>query len=161
GDGPVPQGARAATADPYPSDARDRIALLDRGACPAGDKLERAQAAGAVGAVIVNTDDTPIQFESADGPLGAFGIARTVGERLKRELATGRAVVVTLSAELVQYQDFGGLRFWDLSDPAQPRALGTYATPQTHVDPALGPAEAACTRRTTPWYRATCCSSPG
>jgi hypothetical protein len=140
-EGDVAQGERVATADPYPTDPRGRIALLDRGACPASDKLERAHAAGAVGAVIVNTDDTPIQFESEDGPLGAFGIARTVGERLKGELAGGREVVVTLSAELVQYQDFGGLRFWDLSDPAAPRLISTYATSRTHVDPTLGPPE--------------------
>jgi hypothetical protein len=140
-EGRGPLGEHVATADPYLADPHDRIALLDRGACLADDKLARARAAGAVGAVIVNTDETPTGFESDDGPLGAFGVAHSDGERLKGELAAGRAVVVTLSGEAVGYQDFGGLRFWDLSDPAQPRALTTYATPRTHVDSALGPTE--------------------
>jgi hypothetical protein len=138
----LPQGARVAVPDPYLGDPRGRIALLDRGGCLADDKLERVQAAGAVGAVIVNTADTPIAFDSEDGsPLGAFGIPWTDGERLKAALAAGREVLVTLSDELSVYQDFGSLRFWDLSEPALPRVLGTYHTPRTHVDPVLGPAE--------------------
>jgi hypothetical protein len=139
--GRVSRGELVASADPYPAVPRGRIALLDRGACPAADKVERAQRAGAVGAVIVNADDSVIQFESATGPLGAFGVARSDGERLKGALAAGQTVVVTLSKELVRYQDFGGLHIWDLSDPARPRAVGAYTTPRSRVDPAVGPAE--------------------
>ena len=136
-------GAEALDADdPYPIDPGGRIALLDRGACPFATKVARAEAAGAVGAVFVNRVDnqlTPISLDR--GPLGAFQISRAAGERLKAELATGRPVEVTLAADLREYQDFGGLRFWDIADPAQPRALGSVQTPRSRVDRAHGPAE--------------------
>ena len=139
--GRVTGGERADAADPYPTDPSGRIALLDRGTCPFADKIERAKAAGAVGAVVINSADTPLTPNSANGPLGAFGIPRAAGERLKAALAAGRAVDVTLSEELREYGDFGGLRFWDLTDPAQPRAAATYATPRSRVDRAQGPSE--------------------
>ncbi len=140
-EGRVAGGGKVEVADPYPADPSGRIALLDRGTCPFADKLERAKAAGAVGAVVINTADTPITPNSADGPLGAFGIPHAAGERLKAQLAAGQSVAVTLSEDLRGYGDFGGLRFWDLVDPSQPRALTSYATPRTHVDPAHGPSE--------------------
>jgi hypothetical protein len=139
--GRVPQGGRVAAPDPYAADPNGRIALLDRGTCPFADKLDRAKDAGAVGAVVINTTDSPLTPNSPDTPLGAFGIPHAAGERLKAALAAGQGVTVTLSDELRQYEDFGGLRFWDISDPAHPRAVTTYLTPRTHVDRAAGPAE--------------------
>jgi hypothetical protein len=94
-----------------------------------------------VGAIVINTADTPLTPNSAAGPLGAFGIPRAAGERLKAALAAGREVDVTLSEELRGYGDFGGLRFWDLADPSRPRAAATYATPRSRVDRAQGPGE--------------------
>jgi hypothetical protein len=139
--GRVAGGGRVDAADPYPADPSGRIALLDRGTCPFADKVERAQTAGAVGAIVINSVDTPLTPNSADGPIGAFGIAHAAGERLKAQLAAGQAVAVTLSEELRGYGDFGGLRFWDLADPAQPRALATFATPRSRVDRVQGPSE--------------------
>ncbi|HLH25469.1 MAG TPA: PA domain-containing protein [Chloroflexota bacterium] len=140
-EGRVSGGGRVDASDAYPADPSGRIALLDRGTCPFADKIERAKAAGAVGAVIINSLDTPLTPNSADGPLGAFGIGHAAGERLKAELARGEPVTVTLSEELRGYENFGGLRFWDLSDPAAPRAISTYATPRSLVDPTTGPTE--------------------
>jgi hypothetical protein len=137
--GRVAGGGRADTADPYPTDPSGRIALLDRGTCPFVEKIERAKAAGAVGAVVINTADTPLTPNSANGPLGAFGIPRAAGERLKAALNAGRTVAVTLSQDLRGYGDFGGLRIWDLADPSQPRAVATYGTPRSRVDSAQGP----------------------
>jgi hypothetical protein len=139
--GRVTGGGQVATADPYPADPSGRIALLDRGTCPFADKINRAKAAGAVGAVVINSVDTPLTPNSSDGPIGAFGIAHTAGERLKAALASGQSVAVTLSEDLRGYGDFGGLRFWDLSDPSQPRAMATYATARSHVDRTRGPDE--------------------
>jgi hypothetical protein len=132
-------GARVETPDPYPHDPRDRIALLERGACPFADKIERANAAGAIGAVVINTADSPLTPSGAGGPLGAFGIPRGAGERLKQELSLGAAVEVTLSSELQEYHDFGGVRLWDVSDPARPRALSVFRTPRSLVDRTAGP----------------------
>jgi hypothetical protein len=132
--------ARLAAADPYPQDPRGRIALVERGLCPFSEKLGRAAAAGAVGAVIINTEDEPLTPYSLQGEhVGAFGIPRSAGERLKGALAAGEAVTATLDPSLRWYQDFGGLRFWDIADPARPRLLGTYHTPRSRVDPARGP----------------------
>jgi hypothetical protein len=132
--------ARLEVADPYPRDPGGTIALLERGLCPFGEKLDRARAAGAIGAVIVNTEDAPLTPHSLDGtPLGALGIPRPAGERLRAALAAGATVTVSLDPAVRLYQDFGGLRFWDVADPAAPRLLGTFQTPRSRVDPARGP----------------------
>jgi hypothetical protein len=134
-------GERVERADPYPADPSGRIALVERGSCPFEEKLERARRAGAVGAVVINTADAPLAPSGSRGPLGAFGIPHDSGERLKAELAAGRPVAVTLSSDLKQYQDFGGVRLWDVSDPSQPRALSTFSTSRARVDRASGPGE--------------------
>src|SRR5581483_6954728 len=136
-----PQGGRVESADGYPASPSGKIALLDRGACPFGAKVDRAKADGAVGAIIVNSADAPITPSSPQGPLGAYGIGRGAGERLKAALAGGQTVTVTLAANLHGYHDFGGLRLWDISDPAQPRALSTFRTARSNVDRTRGPAE--------------------
>lgn len=134
-------GERVEPADAYAGNPQGRIALIERGACPFSDKIERAKAAGALGAVIINSADAPLAPTGSGGPLGAFGIPRSDGERLKAALAANQTVEVTLAGDLRGYHDFGGLRFWDLTDPANPRALSTYETPRTHVDPTRGPSE--------------------
>jgi hypothetical protein len=134
--------ARLAAADQYEGDPRGRIALLDRGICPIATKLERARAEGAVGAVVINTSNRPFAPFSDSRPVGAKGISRTDGQRLRAELAAGRPVQVTLAGDLVEYQDFGGLRFWDISNPAGPRPLSTFRTARSRVDRAAGPATA-------------------
>ena len=134
------RGARIDTPDPYPADPQGRIALLDRGGCPFRDKVERAKDAGALGAVLINTVDAPLTPQSAGGPVGAFGIANSDGERLKAALRDER-VEVTLAEDLREYHDFGGLRLWSLADPSNPQPLATYQTPRSHVDPVEGPAE--------------------
>jgi hypothetical protein len=126
-------------ADPYSADPHGRIALLDRGLCSLAVKLDRAHAAGAVGAVIVNTSNRPFAPFANARPLGAKGISRSDGERLKAELVAGRPVRVTLAGELVEYEDFGGLRFWDIADAAQPRPIGTFRTKRSRVDRVAGP----------------------
>ena len=58
--GRVAGGGRLDAADVYPADPAGRIALLDRGTCPFTDKVERAKVAGAVGAIVINSVDTPL-----------------------------------------------------------------------------------------------------
>lgn len=94
--------AQLEVADQYTGDPRGRIALLDRGLCPIAAKLERARAEGAGGAVVINTSNRPFAPFSGSRPLGARGISRTDGERLKAELADGRSVRVTLAGDLVE-----------------------------------------------------------
>ena len=129
-----------AEADAYPRSPTGQIAMIDRGTCPFAAKVERAKSEGAVGAIIVNTADNPITPSSGQGTLGAYGIGHGDGERLKSELAA-RPVTVTLAADLHGHHDFGGLRFWDVADPANPRALSQFRTARSRVDPTRGPAE--------------------
>jgi len=135
------QGGRVDSPDPYPSSPSGKIALLDRGTCPFQAKVERAKNEGAVGAIIVNSADAPLTPSSPQGQLGAYGIGRGAGDRLKAALAAGQPVTATLAADLHGYHDFGGLRFWDIADPARPRPLSTFRTARSNVDPARGPAE--------------------
>src|SRR4051794_32551463 len=135
------QGGRVAEADAYPRSPTGQIALIDRGTCPFAAKVERAKAEGAVGAIIVNTADSPLTPSSAQGTLGAYGIGHGDGERLKTELAAGRPVTVTLAADLHGHHDFGGLRLWDVADPANPRPLSQFRTARSRVDPVRGPVD--------------------
>jgi hypothetical protein len=138
---PSVQGRRLAADDAYLQPPEGRIALLERGGCPFAAKLERAKTAGALGAVLISSENASLTPMGTQGPLGAFGISRRAGERLKTALASGRSVQVTLDAELHGYQDFGGLRLWNLADPTHPHPIGTFHTPRSRVDP-LGGASA-------------------
>jgi hypothetical protein len=71
----------------------------------------------------------------AEFGLGEEGNAHSV------DLAHGERVLI--QADEVSYaegRDFGGLRFWDIADPARPRPIGTFHTARSRVDRARGPA---------------------
>ena len=77
-DSPVADGVRLVRADPPRAETElmnaaslnGAIALIYRGACPFTEKAQRAQAAGAVGVVFVNSDDeethpAPVNFHGS------------------------------------------------------------------------------------------------
>ncbi|KJR88283.1 aminopeptidase Y [Sporothrix schenckii 1099-18] len=76
----------------YPADVKGAIALIQRGTCPFGTKSELAGKAGAVAAVVYNTEDGPLS-----GTLGApnpdqiatFGLSGEEGQPLAAALKTG------------------------------------------------------------------------
>lgn len=88
-----------------PEDVSGRVALLDRGSCPFVTKVANAEAAGAIGVLVVDDDDQPFTMNGSGVEPGipSAMIGRSDGERIAAELASG--VLVTLS---------GGLRDGDL-----------------------------------------------
>ena len=136
-----PVGGTVAAEDPYIADPRDKVAIVDRGDCTFVEKVARAQANGAVAVVIANRDSSLI---SPDGDAGGIRvpaalIRQEAGDLLKDAVARGESVTVSLSPDHIRYDDWGGLRFWDLADPANPTPVATYLTPNAATDRADGP----------------------
>lgn len=79
----------------FPSESEGNIVLVKRGTCPFGDKSENAGKAGAIAAVIYNTDP-----EVVHGTLGTpspdhvatFGIGGDEGSRYAKKLQKGEAL---------------------------------------------------------------------
>jgi hypothetical protein len=135
-------GSGITVEDPYLADPAGKIALIERGGCRFDNKIARAQQAGAIGVIVYNNEaggellvlmgiDNPV----VDGPDGIVGtqinipavfVQRSTGLLLRD--ATERPV--TASARAV-FNGWGYLRFFDISDPANPVQLSTFATPNT------------------------------
>jgi PA domain/LVIVD repeat len=135
-------------ADPYLADPAGKIALIERGVCRFDNKIARAQLAGAIGAIVYNNPangETPVLM-GGDSPvlLGSPDVIGTVitipGISVVRStglLLVGGTPPVTARAEAF-FNGWGALRFYDISDPANPVLLSTFATPNTNnVDVAL------------------------
>jgi hypothetical protein len=142
---PVPPGTGLAVADPYLADPAGKIALIERGVCRFDNKVARAQQAGAVGVIVYNLAggangdenlilmgiDNPV----IDGPPGIVGtpidIPAVFVQRSTGLLLRDGAAPVTARAAAV-FNGWGYLRFFDISDPANPVQLSTFATPNTN-----------------------------
>jgi Zn-dependent metalloprotease len=112
-----------------------RIALLDRGNCTFKSKVVRAQNAGAVGVILVNTADTIFRMSGSDPSIviPTVMIAQSDGQVLKDQLANGvNATLATTAATADTYRwlmgedsfGFGGAirDLWNppcLGDPAK------------------------------------------
>jgi hypothetical protein len=139
---PVPPGTGLAVADPYLADPAGKIALIERGLCRFDNKVARAQQAGAIGVIVYNNAaggeglvlmgiDNPV----IDGPPGIAGTAINIPavfvQRSTGLLLRDGAQPVTARAKAV-FNGWGYLRFFDISDPANPVQLSTFATPNTN-----------------------------
>jgi hypothetical protein len=139
---PAGTGTGLAVADPYLADPAGKIALIERGLCRFDNKIARAQQAGAIGVIVYNNAaggealvlmgiDSPV----VDGPPGIAGTAITTPavfvQRSTGLLLRDGAAPVTASAAAV-FNGWGYLRFFDISDPANPVQLSTFATPNTN-----------------------------
>lgn len=92
-------------ASDYPAEAKGNIVLVKRGTCPFGTKSEQAGRAGALAAVVYNTDP-----EVVHGTLGTpskyhvatFGIGGDEGSRYADKLAAGKPLdsIAYLDAEV-------------------------------------------------------------
>lgn len=126
--------------DPYLADPAGRIALIERGGCRFDHKVARAQQAGATGVIVYNSaaggeglvlmggNDPTIMPDGTlvDVTVPAVFVARSTGL-----LLVGGAPPVTARAAAV-FNGWGYLRFFDVSDPADPVPLSTFATPNTN-----------------------------
>jgi hypothetical protein len=128
--------------DPYLADPAGKIALIERGLCRFDNKIARAQLAGAVGVIVYNNEaggeglvlmgiDSPV----LSGPPGIVGTEITIPavfvQRSTGLLLRDAAPPVTARAAAV-FNGWGYLRFFDISDPANPVQLSTFATPNTN-----------------------------
>lgn len=121
--------------DPYLADPSGNIALIERGACSFSSKIDRAMNAGATGVIVYNN------------PAGGEGLVRmgaTAGfptptiPAVFVQRSTGLLLVagtppVTARAAAV-FNGWGYLRLYDITNPASPVALSTFATPNTNND---------------------------
>ena len=157
------RGANNATAeDPYPSDPRGKIVLLDTfkvnatqpdvstTACNNTVKIKRAQQAGAVAVLLARVPNAPFsaspQAVAWGGDFNGITIPGTMvdqpdGDALRTALcprldggqcAGGQAVTGSLADAKGEW---GGLRVLDLSDPVAPRVVTTWRPPEAGVFP--------------------------
>ena len=144
--------------DPYLSDVRDRIALIDRSrqpiqpgvadgsGCSVAERVRRAQAEGAKGVVILQTSATAPQAFSPDGdPAGitipVMMIDKGDGDALRTALcpsvvdgrcrATNRATASMRDAP----GEWGAFRVIDVTEAATPREIGVFRTPNSSIYP--------------------------
>jgi len=137
-----PAGTGLPVDDPYLANPAGKIALIERGVCRFDNKIARAQLAGATGVIVYNSvaggegrvlmgGDNPVIL----GPPGIAGTAVTIPAvfvpRSTGLLLRDGAPPVTARAAAV-FNGWGYLRFFDISDPANPVQLSTFATPNTN-----------------------------
>ncbi|MBN1237608.1 MAG: S8 family serine peptidase, partial [Gammaproteobacteria bacterium] len=88
--------------EPLPDDDAfaDAIALIERGGCDFQDKLQRVEAAGAIGAIVYNTTGGPIVMNGDSGSAGipAVMIGASDGQRLVDRLVDGAGIEIRLLA---------------------------------------------------------------
>lgn len=88
-------------ADPYLEDPNGKVALIDRGACAASLKVDRAAKAGAIAVLIAMVNDSdPIAFSYGGGDtfVPTLVISKTVADSIKANL--GAPVNVTVSPSI-------------------------------------------------------------
>jgi hypothetical protein len=142
---PAGTGSGITVDDPYLADPSGKIALIERGGCRFDNKIARAQQAGAIGVIVYNQAggangdealilmgvDNPV----IDGPPGIAGTAVTIPavfvQRSTGLLLRDGAAPVTARLAAI-FNGWGYLRFFDISDPANPVQLSTFATPNTN-----------------------------
>ncbi len=133
--------------DAYLANPDGRVAIVEQGGCPFTEKVLRAQRQGALGVIIASTAPGLV---IPDGDVAGISIPAAVVEResadlLRAALERGDALTVRFGAQQVRYNDWGFLRFWDVSDPANPVQMSSYATENALTDREKGPPDAG-------WY---------
>jgi hypothetical protein len=119
------------------ADLSGRIALIALGTCQWNGKIARAQEAGAIGAILHGSVIGRADRVLAEGgeavllrgnrsvtiDIPALLVTPNVGEALQ-----AGAAPVMIDAR-IEFRGWGGLRLFDISDPANPRQIGSFATP--------------------------------
>ncbi len=135
-EGVVTNVGRGCNTDTYSSDPRGNIPLIEFGGCPHTEKILRAQAAGAVGVIVVNNPSPPANsfgnnFQRISIPV--VTISQVDGNRMKNALSAGEMVRVRLGPD--PNHSWGFLRIYDLSDLTSPRQISTFATERARLCP--------------------------
>jgi hypothetical protein len=130
-----------ADGDAYLADPAGKIALIERGACQFDNKVARAERAGATAVIIYNSPvggqiapamggSNPVAAGASDligARIGipALSVGRGAGEAIVAALAAGSPASVSVDRA---FDGWGGLRFFNVRDPARPVELGRFAT---------------------------------
>ena len=121
--------------------AAGTVALADPGNCSLAEKARRARAAGARALVVIQ--DGPVGTPrisanpldpGADPGLPLIGVGWDDGERLRALVRRGPVSVVLPSA-----RPWGGVRIWDIRDPAHPVRRAIFHTENAERFPPPGP----------------------
>jgi hypothetical protein len=123
-------------ADAYLADPRDKIALIEVGDCRVDRVLARAQLAGAIGAIVYRSSfglsDAALYLGESSVELDDGNVVDLSIPAVVAPLGVGRALhdaAGPVSVELSRaFSGWGGLRFFDIRDPAKPVQLSTFAT---------------------------------
>lgn len=119
--------------DPYLADPTGKIALIERGGCGFSPKINRAMNAGATGVIVYNSaaGGEGLIRMGASGSFPAPTIPAIFVQRSTGLLLISGTPPVTARAAAI-FNGWGYLRLFDISDPANPVALSTFATPNTN-----------------------------
>lgn len=119
--------------DPYLADPTGKIALIERGSCGFSHKIDRAMRAGATGVIVYNNaaGGEALVTMGASGNFQPPNIPAVFVQRSTGLLLIAGTPPVTASAAAV-FNGWGYLRLYDISDPANPVALSTFATANTN-----------------------------
>jgi hypothetical protein len=126
--------------DPYLASPAGKVALIERGACRFDHKIGRAVLAGATGAIIYNSaaggeelvqmaGENPVTLP--DGTVVSITVPALFVQRSTGLLLRDGAQPV-MTRMVAQFNGWGFLRIFDLTDPARPVQLSTYKTPNTN-----------------------------
>lgn len=145
-------------ADPYLSDTKDRIALIDRSTqpiqagiatgpgCSVAERVVRAQSMGARAVVLLQTSATAPQAFSPDGDPAGVAIPvimldKSDGDALRSALCPAVVERRCIPAPSVRGTmrarrgEWGSVRVVDVTDAAAPRDVGVYRTPNSRTFP--------------------------
>jgi hypothetical protein len=120
-------------ADPYLADPAGKLALIERGACRFDEKVARAQLAGATGVIVYNSEPGLFAMGGSnpatlpDGTVVHFAVSAVMVEQSSGQLLLDSAPPVRARAASV-FTGWGHVRIFDVSDPANPTKLSTFAT---------------------------------
>lgn len=124
---------------PYGEPVSGKIALIKRGFCRFDEKLFRAESEGAIGAIVFNDDQEDI-ITMGGNPIvsipGVF-IRGSRGEELAALREAGTAVEATLMPG--EFNGWGFVRIWDISDPGNMTLLADVTLPSTFDESAPNP----------------------
>lgn len=111
------------------------VALVEGGGCGTGQKARLARNNGAqVLVVIARGGQAKPPLDEPNSPIPVVGVSFEHGARLRDVALSGGAQSVVPSA-----RPWGGVRVWDISNPAQPVRRALYRTANAQVFPPPGP----------------------
>lgn len=125
--------------DPYLADPAGKIALIERGGCRFDNKIGRAKLAGATGVIVYNSEaggeglvlmggENPVTLP--DGTVVQIDIPAVFVQRSTGLLLRDGTPPVTVTSGF-EFNGWGFMRVLDLKDPASPRQIATFKTPNT------------------------------